>query len=118
MAKRPIVVVDDDEDNRDAVAELLAMEGYAVRVAESGQAAIDLLHRETEPCLLLLDQLMPGLSGQDVIAELERLGIRERVTVVLLSGLPRDLLPSDVPTLRKPFDLDALLRVAREHCGT
>jgi CheY-like chemotaxis protein len=57
-----VLVVDDDELIRDTLATALADEGYAVRVAADGRAALDSLH-EWRPDLIVLDLMMPEMDG-------------------------------------------------------
>ncbi len=61
-----VLVVDDDEDLRTWLKSKLKNAGYRVTLAESGDAALLLLMRETYDALLI-DVLMPGLSGHDVV---------------------------------------------------
>ena len=66
-----LLVVDDDEANRDMLSRRLERKGFAVTVAEDGIRAIELV-RERPFDLVLLDVLMPGLSGLEVLRELRR----------------------------------------------
>ena len=59
----PIVVVDDDTDVREALGEVLAEEGYATRLFESGREALDFLRGGGSPALILLDLMMPEMNG-------------------------------------------------------
>ncbi len=63
QAPHPIVVVDDDIDVREALGEVLAEEGFPTRLFESGRAALDYLRDGDSPSLILLDLMMPGMSG-------------------------------------------------------
>lgn len=59
-----VLVVDDDEDIRDTVVEILEDSGYQACGAENGRAALDLLHgSEDPPKLILLDLMMPVMNG-------------------------------------------------------
>lgn len=74
MAQAPsgaarILVVDDNALNRDMLGRRLSRRGYEVGIAEDGQQALDLLHREPYD-LILLDWMMPGLSGIDVLKQI------------------------------------------------
>jgi CheY-like chemotaxis protein len=60
---RPIVVVDDDTDVREALGEVLAEEGYPTRLFDSGRAALEYLRTGSHPALILLDLMMPEMSG-------------------------------------------------------
>lgn len=72
-----ILVVDDNEMNRDLLSRRLSKKGFKVAVADSGEAALDWL--ESNACdLVLLDIMMPGLSGIDVLVRLrETLSVSE-----------------------------------------
>lgn len=78
-----ILVVDDDSDIREAVAEALAQEGHAVETAANGREAMDLLSavaaREQLPDLILLDLRMPVLDGAGFMQELHE---RERLAAI------------------------------------
>lgn len=66
-----LLVVDDNEMNRDMLARRLVNRGYRVGVAEGGQKALDMVAEE-KPDLILLDVMMPGLSGLEVLSILRK----------------------------------------------
>jgi DNA-binding response OmpR family regulator len=112
---RSVLIVEDDEAMRELEARLLCHEGYYVQEAADGQAAIEALDRST-PDLMLLDLVMPGTSGWDVLAYVGRQPRRPRV--VLVTGLKeavssRELGPSVAGYLFKPFEVEQLLKVCR-----
>lgn len=107
---RSIYIVDDDSTLVDALSELLTDEGYRAEGFIDAREALVRLHQGSRPDLLLLDYMMPLMTGAEFIAELDR----ERIDldVVLFTGMqPSAIEPhSRVRTiLRKPFDLDQLL---------
>jgi CheY-like chemotaxis protein len=68
-----VLIVDDDATIRELLAALLEAEGYAVESAESGEAALALLHRsDSAPNLLLADVQMPGITGAQLARQLRR----------------------------------------------
>ena len=78
-----ILVVDDDKAIRESIQEAIRYEGYACRVAGSGEEALELL-QEAPADLVVADVKMPGLSGLDVLQK-----IREEhpeVAVLMLTG--------------------------------
>ena len=85
-----ILLVDDDAEIRELLELLLAGEGYAVLQAESGEAALDLLEKGAGVDLIILDVMMPGLSGYKTCAR-----IRETSNVPILfltaRGMDTDL---------------------------
>jgi DNA-binding NarL/FixJ family response regulator len=109
-----ILVVDDDQDLRALVTELLKRGGYRIREAASGEEAV-VAAREERPSLVLLDVHLPGMSGYDVCRAL-RADFGERLPILFISGERTE--PFDrVAGLRlgaddyvvKPFDGDELL---------
>jgi class 3 adenylate cyclase len=81
-----ILVVDDNDENRDMLARRLGREGHEVHVAADGQAALDLLAARRVD-LVLLDVMMPGLSGDEVLRRLKAApGLRD-IPVLMISAL-------------------------------
>ena len=93
---RIVIVTDDDEDIRDSVAELLREQGLDVRLAKSGRAALDLLGvLGDERSVLLLDLMMPTMSGFEVI-ELECAGRLPILPVIVCTASKEADPPSGV----------------------
>ena len=88
MAEQPatILVVDDEEDIADLLRDFLEAEGYGVATAHDGQAALDTLGAQPIDCVLL-DVMMPGLSGFEVV---RRIRERSDVPVIFLSARQED----------------------------
>ncbi len=88
MTSQPgtLLVVDDDEANRDMLSRRLERKGFAVTVAEDGTRAIELV-RERPFDLVLLDVLMPGLSGLDVLRELRLAYPATELPVIMATAL-------------------------------
>jgi len=108
-----ILVVDDEEDIREAIAWELTCEGYDVRTARNGREAIRQLSCGRLPDAILLDLVMPDMSGWSFRAELLKDPALAAIPLILASGAPsiaRDAkLMGAAMTLPKPFDLDRLL---------
>jgi putative two-component system response regulator len=81
-----VLIVDDYEANISALRQLLERQGYEVLTATNGRDALDLVHRE-RPDLVLLDVVMPGVSGLDVCATLKNAAETCLTPVVLVSAL-------------------------------
>ncbi|WP_190804272.1 response regulator [Leptolyngbya sp. FACHB-261] len=83
-----ILVVDDEPDIRQWLLDLLLAEGYQVRTAENGEVALRELERSL-PRLVILDLMMPGLDGFQVLQQLRSMpgGSRDLVRVIILSSL-------------------------------
>jgi len=112
-ARSTVLVVDDDPGIRESLREVLSLEGYRIVEAGDGQEALLHLDRIHERCVMLLDLAMPRMSGTELLAELSRRGQTDRTPVLIMSANAqlRDLdFPQVVALLRKPFELDELLR--------
>ena len=115
-----ILVVEDDTDTRRALGEMLTASFPTTRVlmAESGEAALELVRR-TRPSVVILDLHLRGLQGFDVAARIDALDEAPRPAIVALTG---DASPATVRRaeaagfaafLRKPADVDRLEAVLR-----
>ena len=107
-----ILVVEDDPGIRDLLAELLPLEGHAVRLAADGLAALAAVAREP-PDLVLSDLMMPNLGGIGLRERLVRDG--HRLRMVFMSATPHRAAGLGVPVVAKPFvaaDLFAALAAA------
>lgn len=80
-----ILVVEDERDIAALVAYHLTKEGYRVRTAEGGQEAIEAAATE-RPDLMVLDLMLPGYSGYDVLAEMRRQPSLSDVPVIILTA--------------------------------
>ncbi len=113
-ARGVILLIEDDQDIRASTAELLADEGFSVVEAEDGSAALAHLRHGLAPSLILLDLMMPGLTGWGFRREqLADPVLRDiPVLVITASGMSDAVLKQDlgdVGLVRKPFGAQALL---------
>ena len=106
-----VLVVDDDFDIREALTDVLASEGYSVVTAADGGEALEQLRGGVRPAVMLLDLMMPRVSGVEVIDALRKDQSLSHIPVVVCSANrgygPDDLGVHDV--LRKPVSVEELL---------
>jgi CheY-like chemotaxis protein len=116
----PILVVDDDEDLRETLSDLLREAGYGVVTAANGAEALVALQLSQRPALILLDLAMPVMSGTKLCAELSKDPLLDRIPLVLLSGserLAREVGRIDADAfLSKPVEAERLLGTVRRYC--
>jgi CheY-like chemotaxis protein len=115
-ASSSILVVDDDPDIRDALHDILADAGYDVCLANHGKMALDVLGRISRPCLILLDMMMPEMDGAQFLHVLRQDPAADAIPVVLCTASGRNTLPGAQGLLKKPFELDELLKTVAENC--
>ena len=83
MAK--VLIVDDEQSTRELLSDFLSDAGYDVMEADNGQVALETARQE-RPDLVILDAIMPTMSGLEVLAGLRKSPATERVPVILLMG--------------------------------
>jgi CheY-like chemotaxis protein len=113
-----ILVVDDDEAIRLAVALALREAGYQVATACNGRQALDWLHQqETHPCVILLDLMMPVMDGWEFRTRQNQDHRLSRVPVVVYSAYASHLPVKAVAVLAKSTPLEGLMSVVKRHAG-
>ena len=109
LAKR-VLVVDDDQDMRNVLEDVLRYEGYLVSSAANGSQALAEAHREP-PQLILLDLMMPVMSGWQFRAAQLLDPVLSKVPVVVMSTFAPEM--SVAGLLPKPFQLGDVLDTVR-----
>jgi len=100
-----ILVVEDDRDIRDSIAEILEDEGYRVATAADGELGLRHLAEEELPSLILLDLLMPRVDAA---------GFREaQMREPLWAAIPTVIMSADLQTARKAHELSATAGVCK-----
>jgi CheY-like chemotaxis protein len=117
-AQCPVLIVEDDADLREMMAQLLALEGYHTAAVSNGREALDYLRNGEKPNLILLDLMMPVMDGWEFRRRQEADPALAPVPVVILSALDQSR-AADVSAdafLKKPLDFDRLLQLVRTYC--
>jgi CheY-like chemotaxis protein len=114
-----ILVIEDNDEIRSVIGEILDFEGYAVRTASNGKEGMALFESEELPDLVILDLNMPVMTGEEVI---KAMGEDER-----LSSIPIVVISAHLKSARgrsgrgvaalicKPFNMEDLLPVLERH---
>jgi two-component system response regulator MprA len=115
-----VLLIDDDADVQIIVREALAEDGYRVRGAGDGAAALALIDREGTPAVILVDLHIPGVDGAAFIRAYHDQPGPHAPVVVLSAAEPDEVAraAADAPLaghLSKPFDLDDLCAVVAAH---
>lgn len=111
-----VLVVEDDEDAREAMVALLQMKGYRAVPAGNGQEALDYLHKAPVPDLILLDLWMPVMDGWE-FRHRQRLDPRlASVPVVVVTALSDRTDVDADEIIIKPVDVEHLLSTVSHYC--
>ena len=112
MEKDKILVVDDDSNIANSLKVVLQKEGYIIRVASSGEEAIEEVEKD-KPDLILLDMVLPGLSGIETLKTIET--FNQEAIVIVITAYPS--FESAAEAVRcgaydyivKPYNIDEVL---------
>ncbi len=114
----PVLIVEDDADLRDMMAQLLSLEGFQTATVANGREALEYLHRRESPDVILLDLMMPVMDGWEFRRLQQADPALARVPVIVLSALDqsRTAEVNASAFLKKPLDFDKLLQLVRSYC--
>jgi CheY-like chemotaxis protein len=112
-----VLIVEDEEDLRESLSELLQDAGYRTVPAANGAEALALLKQGAAPSVIVLDLMMPVMDGNELLQRIDAGEVTPRPNVLLMTaGQP----PPDLrgrPFVRKPFDIESLVREVRRFAG-
>ena len=117
--KHGVLVVEDDRDSRDALQMFLTVHGLEVFCAMDGQEALDILHRGLHPCVILLDMMMPRMSGAEFRSAQQHDPDLKAIPVVVLSASANREEAQSMGIsefMRKPIDVDQLVKTVSRYC--
>ena len=114
--KMLLLVVEDDAEMREELKGLLEQDGYRVLMVDDGQGALSVLG-QLKPHLVLLDLMMPVVSGWEVMAVIDQTPALSSVPVVVMSAYAHQAPPNVAHVLKKPFSGDELLKVVGRICA-
>lgn len=117
---RPVLIVEDDEDVREAIVEVLEDQRFTWIAAPNGAEALEALKGEPNPCIILLDLMMPVMDGWQFRRALLDDPLLAHVPVVILSAhadLQKTASSLNATAhLQKPLQLEKLMNIVEEHC--
>ena len=114
-----ILIVDDDADIRAALAMVLHTRGYQSMQAANGHEALEKLQAGLRPSLVLVDLMMPGMNGWELVAAVGKDPALASIPLVVLTGyrsmVGDKAFPGTVGVLTKPVDLKQLFSLLERH---
>lgn len=109
MGPRAVLLVEDDVDIRESFQELLEAHGYEVIPAANGKEALELLSGAVLPAVVLLDMMLPVMSGNELLATMRGSDRLARVPVVILSTGTKLMGARDLARYASTYGVSALL---------
>ena len=120
LPKQCVLVVDDSPENIDLLSEILR-DDYRVRVATSGEKALKIVYSDEPPDLILLDIMMPGISGLEICRRLKANPDRRRIPIIFVTAMSstederRGLEIGAVDYITKPISPPIVMARVRTH---
>jgi len=115
-----VLIVDDDPECRDTLADVLQAEGFTIWRAENGQEALERLRSGPLPCVILLELMMPVMDGWEFRKHQKQDVALASIPVVVVSGIgdtERNATSVDAADyLEKPFTLSKLIETVARYC--
>lgn len=112
-----VLVVEDDEDIRNSIIDLLESEGFQAQSAANGKEALDLLHHIQKPCLVLLDMMMPIMNGREFLDLVMKDSYLAPIPVVIVSAIAdKTNTQGAIGFLKKPIDIDMVMKLVEKFC--
>ncbi len=108
-----ILLVEDNEDIREGLTDLLESEGYSVAGSGSAEEGLDRLRAESFH-LVITDYMLPGENGGWLLEQATREQRLHDTGAVMITAHPRVRPPAGVRLVHKPLDIDDFLRVVSE----
>jgi CheY-like chemotaxis protein len=109
-----ILVVDDEEGIRETLVEVIEMIGCQAISAQDGAEALKML-AQRRPCLVILDLLMPVMTGVELLEAMRKDPALATIPVLISTSAPHRA-PAGVPVLTKPFDIESIWGWIRRSC--
>ncbi len=109
-----VLVVDDEEDVRETLREVVEMTGCTALLAANGAEALELL-QQRRPCLIILDLLMPVMTGTEFIEATRRQPELAALPIVISTSAPARA-PAGFSVVAKPIDIEKVWDYIRRAC--
>lgn len=116
-----ILIIEDNENHRELLRDVLTIEGYNVITASGGRNGLELIKSLTKIDLILCDWLMPGITGIQVLAEFQALYRNKKIPFIMVSAYAEDYnkkLASELGAdeyIVKPYNFNEILEIIKKY---
>jgi CheY-like chemotaxis protein len=112
-----VFLIEDDDLLRESVSDALEHERFLVLPGRHGREALARMHGALPPRVAVIDLLMPGMNGYELIAAMKADPKLRSIPIIVVSGERRISVPDAQYVLTKPFELDKLVDAVRRCCS-
>jgi len=109
--RHTVLVVDDNVDAAQALAQILDFEGYGVVIANDGRRALEYLKQHPRPDLIILDLMMPVMNGWELRSTIREIPALASIPVIVMTALGDPQVIEADAIIRKPIDLERMLKI-------
>lgn len=118
MTTKSVLIIDDEDGIRETLQMALEFEGYDVHTAANGKEGLEVLDRIRQPCLILLDLMMPSMNGWEFAVAIAKSELHKTIPIVVVSAFEDQAHGLPVRSvLKKPIELSTLLDVVHQWCA-
>jgi CheY-like chemotaxis protein len=114
----PVLIIEDDADIRDTLSEVLQGHGYQVATASNGKEGLEALDRIDRPCVILLDLMMPVMSGPEFLEAFHTDTGHDGIPIVIVSAYCELIEGCEdiAEVIPKPMSLQRVLNSVHKYC--
>ena len=118
QCSKNILIVEDDKEIREAMKDALEIEGYNVKIASSGGEGLTILRMSDNICMILLDLLMPSMSGREFMDLVKKEEKISSIPIFIHSSIAnKENTTGAEGWIKKPADLGIILQAVKNYCS-
>ena len=118
QCSKNILIVEDDKDIREAMKDALEIEGYNVMTASNGNEGLTSLRSHENTCMILLDLLMPSMSGREFMDIVQKEDKISSIPIFIHSSVAnKENTTGAAGWIKKPADLGIILQAVKTYCS-